>query len=144
LPSIGIHPQITSLLRLKDEGREAMMKKDYKAGLETMYYISMEIKREDRDNVLFESIEKERITLRQFRYDGVLKKWMKERFKIYETWWETILFILDSKGYLSNDKYKSGFTPASTMPTANQPPEKRTFPARLRSDLDNDEEIENE
>ena len=107
MSSNGIHPQIISLLKLKDEGRSHMIKGQYYEALKIMKFINIEISREDRDKEIVKKILQEIATLNGFTY----KKGSGRRNRIksmshnYNEWWETIFYILETKGYLSNEKY---------------------------------------
>lgn len=101
----GMHPQILSLIRLKDEGRQALMKGDYAKNLEINYLIQVEMQSKDRDSELFDNVKKERKILEGFKYNGGSKNWVKSKKRQYEEWWESTIQRLYDKGYLSNEKY---------------------------------------
>ena len=102
---MSIHPEISSLIRLKDQARDLRIEGKHEPLLETLYALMDELKTEDQDSETLGAIEKEFITLDNFKYPGEKKKWIKDHKKTYLKWYRTIIQILWDKHYLENEKY---------------------------------------
>lgn len=105
MSSNAIHPQVFSLLKLKDEGRELMVEKKYNQAVRIMQYIYFEVEVKDRNTELNTKIKNEIITLDNYAYPGGIKKRVKTMESVYKQWWNSILITLRTKGYLTNAKH---------------------------------------
>lgn len=111
------HPEISSLIRLKDQARELRIARKYEPLIETLYALMDELKAEDRDKEIHTEMEKEIQTLSNFTYEGQRKKWLKKYAKKYLEWYRVIIQILWDKHYLENEKY--GMVYPANLPKSN-------------------------
>jgi len=102
---MSTHPEISSLIRLKDQARDLRIERKYESLLETLYALMDELKTEDQDKNTLDSIDKEFITIANFKYPGEKRKWLNDRKNIYLKWYRIIIQILWDKHYLENEKY---------------------------------------
>jgi hypothetical protein len=103
--SSGIHPQIFSLLKLKDEILTHLGFRDYESALNKMYFMYMELEKKDHDDTIFEKLRKERITIRRFAHPGGAITRMNTMSRVYESWFDSMMVTLNTKGYFTNAKY---------------------------------------
>jgi len=119
---MSMHPEILSLQRLKDQGREEIKLGKYEDLIDTLWCWNVELKEEDQDTELITLLEKEIATLDTFKYPGGKEDRIKKHIPQYKNWYKRTMKHTWKKGYFENKKYDSsgldqfkeedGWTPA--------------------------------
>lgn len=135
-----IHPKITSIQNHINFTNEYFRKKNYLEALNEMDLTTMELFPEDQPENIINEIKKQIKREEGIVYKGIKDKWLKENVFTYKNIFRDLQKHIAECGYWSLEKYGRSFTPASEMPTANPKPEIKRYPARLTSDLEDEEE----
>jgi len=101
----GIHPEIGSLIRHKDEMWAQLRDNNFSGALETMLLILYDIKKEDVNQTIIDSVNQEISLLEAFENQNQRKKRLIQQRKTYWGWARNIVQILWDKQYLLSQKY---------------------------------------
>ena len=101
----GSHPEIGSLIRLKDEMWQALEDRNYTLGLRKMLRILLDIKAADAPPKLKTSIMLEIKNLNRYNFAKTNNKHIADMSTTYWAWGHDVVQILWSKNYLIDESY---------------------------------------
>jgi len=102
---MSIHPEISSIIRFRDEARDHLKKGEYEQYLKSIRILILGLKKEDQDKKLLEKLKKELKAIERFNYPGGKKDYLKKNRDTYFDWYDQTEQILWDKHYLENEKY---------------------------------------
>lgn len=135
--SRGVHPEITSLIRKRDEIHSVLYTHDYAPGLAIQQMIGLlfELEEKDQDEEIIEDL------MKKFHFLSTMAS--QTNRNIHGKAMKPVLWglmrkinkILWDGDYLTNEKYR-GITPAETLKKEKTAPDEKPFPERLPEDLE--------
>ncbi len=101
----GSHPEIGSLIRLKDDMWKALEEGNHVLGLRKMLRILMDIKEADSPKPMREKIRLELIGINSNRFNRKASSRVDRMSRYYWDWGHKVVQILWDKDYLIDDSY---------------------------------------
>lgn len=114
----AVHPEITSLIRRRDEIYQMLLERQYAFALEAMDLLICELKTKDQKQELLNEIRKHRTSIQNMPgavwHDGFIHRLNFTRFNkaAYIQLYQRMCKILWDGGYLIMDNYTAFFDPA--------------------------------
>jgi len=104
-PSGGVHPEISSLVRHKDEMWSQLQAGNYTAALETMLVILYDIENKDVPQDLVNKVNREITVLERFESNAQHQDRLKKSRPRYWKMAHAVQQVLWAKDYLVNKRY---------------------------------------